>query len=417
MRIGLISSPVPGHINPMSTLGRELKKRGHEIFFFNIEDTRQKIVGEGHQFIQIGGSDALFPAGSWEKYWAPLSKRRGLSVVLKTIRLHTRLSKMMVHEIPSLAKNLRIDALLIDQLQFQGSAIATITNLPFISVACALHMDRDLSFQSPPPVSQRTYKQGFFNRILNRIEWLILEWAAAPLVKAGDRQCRSADETYSKLAQIFPMPQEADFPAEYLSQCINYVGSFIDFDRPQVEFPYHKLDGRPLVYASLGTLQNGALSIYEKISLACAEMDVQLVLGLGNWRIKNEALPFQVSTNVIVVDYAPQLELLKKASLVITHAGMNTAFEALSFGVPMVAIPITNDQPGVARRLERIGVAEVVPVGELTIDRLRKAVEKVLTDESYRLNSQRLAAIVKAGGGVMKAADIVERKFSEHYAK
>lgn len=54
--------------------------------------------------------------------------------------------------------------------------------------------------------------------------------------------------------------------------------------------------------------------------------------------------------NPIVVNYAPQLELLKIADLTITHAGVNTTLESLSNGVPLVAIPITNDQPGVAAR-------------------------------------------------------------------
>lgn len=48
---------------------------------------------------------------------------------------------------------------------------------------------------------------------------------------------------------------------------------------------------------------------------------------------------------------APQLELLKRASVCITHAGFNTVIESLANGVPQVAIPITHDQPGVAARI------------------------------------------------------------------
>jgi UDP:flavonoid glycosyltransferase YjiC (YdhE family) len=56
--------------------------------------------------------------------------------------------------------------------------------------------------------------------------------------------------------------------------------------------------------------------------------------------------------DAIIVDYAPQLQLLKKASLCITHAGINTTLESLSNGVPLVAIPIANDQPGIGARIE-----------------------------------------------------------------
>ncbi|MFZ0710133.1 MAG: glycosyltransferase, partial [Terrimicrobiaceae bacterium] len=61
----------------------------------------------------------------------------------------------------------------------------------------------------------------------------------------------------------------------------------------------------------------------------------------------------------IVVPFAPQLELLRRAALTITHAGLNTALESLNQGVPMVAIPIPNDQPEVASRLEWLGGAKV----------------------------------------------------------
>jgi zeaxanthin glucosyltransferase len=55
-----------------------------------------------------------------------------------------------------------------------------------------------------------------------------------------------------------------------------------------------------------------------------------------------------IPSNVIVVDQAPQIELLQRATLCITHAGLNTALESLAYGVPMVAIPIGYDQFGVA---------------------------------------------------------------------
>ena len=48
----------------------------------------------------------------------------------------------------------------------------------------------------------------------------------------------------------------------------------------------------------------------------------------------------------------PQLDLIKRASAVITHAGLNTVLESLSEGVPLVCIPLGNDQP-VSRRASK----------------------------------------------------------------
>ncbi|RQH11362.1 glycosyl transferase family 1, partial [Okeania hirsuta] len=77
--------------------------------------------------------------------------------------------------------------------------------------------------------------------------------------------------------------------------------------------------------------------------------DAQLVMSLGG-SATPESLP-NLPGNSLVVKYAPQLELLQKATLTITHAGMNTTLECLNNAVPMVAIPIAFDQPGVAARV------------------------------------------------------------------
>jgi MGT family glycosyltransferase len=116
--------------------------------------------------------------------------------------------------------------------------------------------------------------------------------------------------------------------------------------------------------------------------------------------------------NPLVVEYAPQLELLQKTSLTITHAGMNTTLECLNNGVPMVAIPVANDQPGVAARIAWAGAGEAVPLKKLNVSKLRVAVEKVLTESSYKQNALRLQEAIKRAGGVQRAADIIEQAVS-----
>ncbi len=113
--------------------------------------------------------------------------------------------------------------------------------------------------------------------------------------------------------------------------------------------------------------------------------------------------------NPLVVNYAPQTELLPLAALTITHAGMNTTQQSLYFGVPMVAIPLTHDQPAIAARLERTGAGIVIPPRQLTSVRLRAAVEAILPrDSKFREHAQRLKEASRRAGGVERAAAIVE---------
>jgi len=75
----------------------------------------------------------------------------------------------------------------------------------------------------------------------------------------------------------------------------------------------------------------------------------------------------------------------------------------------MVAIPIANDQPGVAARIAYTGAGEVVTLKQLTVPKLYSAIKKVLTEESYKNKAVELQKAIQRSGGVKKAADIIEK--------
>jgi zeaxanthin glucosyltransferase len=110
-----------------------------------------------------------------------------------------------------------------------------------------------------------------------------------------------------------------------------------------------------------------------------------------------------------VVSFAPQLGILKRAALVITHAGINTVLESLCEGVPLVAVPLGNDQPGVAARVKARGACVVVSVRRLNATRLRKAVMLVLQNPRYRAAAQELQRNLEQMDGPGRAADLIEQ--------
>jgi MGT family glycosyltransferase len=145
------------------------------------------------------------------------------------------------------------------------------------------------------------------------------------------------------------------------------------------------------------------------IAEACAGLHLQLVISLGGGQ--DPALLGNLPGNPVVVGYAPQLELIQRATLVITHGGLNTALESLAQGVPMVVLPVTYDQPGVGTRVERLGAGRSIPGGRLTVDRLRDAVRHVLGDPAYRKRAGQLRSSIEAADGLNRAADLIERAF------
>jgi UDP:flavonoid glycosyltransferase YjiC (YdhE family) len=115
----------------------------------------------------------------------------------------------------------------------------------------------------------------------------------------------------------------------------------------------------------------------------------------------------------LVVGNAPQLELLKRAQIVISHAGPNTVLETLMQGKPLLALPMTLDQPAVAARLAALGVAVVLPAKIRSAEQIRTALLKVHNDPSYWNAAQKLQSEMQSLRGLERAADIIEEALSK----
>jgi zeaxanthin glucosyltransferase len=413
---GIICPAATGHLNPMTTLGYELKQRGHYVTVLAIADAQPKVLAAGLEFQAIGQSD--FPPGSTKELYTELGNLSGFKALQYTIQWIANTAKNCLQDAPAIVKSNGIEALLVDQASSEGGTVAEYLQLPFISIASALMFNREPSI--PPFNTLSNYDISWRGILRNKLGYSVLDLAIQNITKTINAQRQQwnlplhthPNQRYSQLAQISQQPAEFEFPRRELPSCFHFTGSFNNpASRESIAFPYEQLTGQPLIYASLGTLQNQLLWIFEMIAQACADIDAQLVIALGGGI--NPAALSELPGNPIVVGYAPQLELLQRASLTITHAGLNTVLESLSNGVPMVAIPITNDQPGVAARIAWTGTGEVVPLKKVTVKKLQQAIKQVLTDNAYRKNALKLQAAMQQSGGTNKAADLIEQVLSK----
>jgi UDP:flavonoid glycosyltransferase YjiC (YdhE family) len=415
MHIGLTCPELSGHLNPLTTLGRELVRRGHRVTVVARPDGEAKAAAAGLGFAAIGATE--FPRGAIAAQAAALGGMTTRKALQYTIEMMRLAAEVTLRDLPAVCRELGIDGLLVDQVNPAAGTTAEIEGLPYVQVCNALALNRDPA--CPPAVLPWRYRPGMFGRLRNGLgNWFLFRVTApvrdtinAHRVRHGlaPRVGRS-EPAY--LAEIAQQPAFFDFPRAQPEPRLHFTGPWhAAGGTGDVPFPWERLDGRPLVYASLGTLQNRLVEMFTAIAAAIAPLDVQLVISLGAADQDAAAVAARCPPDTIVVPIAPQLALLDRATLAITHAGLNTALESLARGVPMVAIPITNDQPGVARRLEWLGVGEVVLPRHLTASRLRRSVERVLGDPGYRERARARAAEIASLDGVGRAADIVEEAF------
>jgi zeaxanthin glucosyltransferase len=410
MHFGIVSPPVPGHIHPFGSLGRELIARGHRVTLFNMVDVEDAARAEGLEFVAIGHSD--HPAGSLAVSLKQLGRLQGLPALRFTIGAVKKTTEMICRDAPDAIRASGIGMLLVDQTEPAGGTVAGHLGLPFVTICNALALNREWAV--PPPFTAWTQAGHWWERFRNKAGYALSDRVLSPVtgvIAAYRRRWklpahRSPEDSFSPLAQISQQPEAFDFPRSRLPKTFHYAGPLRNATGVNVPFPWERLDGRPIVYASLGTLQYSKEKLFQCFAEACSGLDVQLIIthcgGLDRNAIE------RLAGDPIVVNYAPQREILARAKLALTHAGLNTVLDALSYGVPVMAVPITFEQPAIAARVCWAGAGRSLPLRAVDAGSLRKSIRMILENSSYACNAQRIAASIRAAGGVARAADIVE---------
>jgi zeaxanthin glucosyltransferase len=417
MRIGFLSLPVPGHLNPMTALARKLQSRGHDVVFISLADVAPFVEAAGLPFVPC--SETAYPAGSLSKLVRRLSGLSGEEALHFTVNSMMKgYTASLFEALPDTLSKAGVDGLILDQYQPYVELIPMHLRMPFVQVSNALHVD--YTGRIPICFVDWPFETGVDALAKNmeaiRQTRMLLEPVTAEAQAYAKKVRLSVDwnnphSTLSPLAWITQCPKEFDFGCAPDFPQFHYAGPFHDGrGRMDFDFPWQQLTGKPIVYASMGTLQNGLTDIFRSITQAAIGLkELQFVLAVGG-QLDPKQLG-DVSANVLVVNHAPQIEILKRSSLCITHAGLNTVLESLSSGVPILALPITNDQPGVAARIAKKEVGVVISPDQATTENFVTAIKRVLGDSTFGDNVRRVQKAIRSADGLSIAADILERAF------
>ena len=409
-RIAFLPHAATGHLNSAIALAWRLRERGHGVVFLQVEDLRQTIEECGFAFLPIGREQ--YPPGEIARLHDIQSALTGLKGFRFTLEKLRRQTAMQLTEVPRALAGEPVEMLVADQVLLGAASIAEQLNLPLATICSALPANAGpdippfTTFWAPSgTITQRT-KNRLAHRVFRYLVNGVIETAAQHNRMHKLRPIRSMADTWSRDLQIAQTPAAFDFPRRHLPVHFHYTGPFLEAAaRPRTPFASGLLNGKPLVYASLGTLQNRHAQLFGAIAAACEQLEVQLVITQGGRTLPGmDKLP----GNPVVLNFAPQLDILKHAALTVTHAGLNTTLESLACGVPLVAIPITNDQPGVAARIQWHGLGAMVPLQRATAENLKPAIANVLADTSYRNRARAFQATMARMNALDVSAGLIE---------
>jgi zeaxanthin glucosyltransferase len=406
MKVGFICPSASGHLNPMTALARQLQARNHDVVFL----------------YSSGAAGLPFAAGpdkdNIHETVAEVSKLQGEEALKLGLSWLMTQTETILRSLPSMVQANGVDALVIDTVQFYAELGAMQLGMPYVHVSAAMHLD----YTGNTPLSHYDWPHQTTPAALARNREGVAKFAK--LVKSVNAGVRTYAErigltvdwddlgsTLSPLASITQVPRAFDFESSNWPSQFRHTGPFHDGkDREKVDFPWERLSGEPLIYASMGTVMNGRLDIFRTIVAALAKhKDLQVVLSVGD-----QVDPMQIGpvpNNAIIVKRAPQLELLKQTEVCITHAGLNTTLESLAQGVPQVAIPVALDQPGVAARIADKKTGVVTSLDKLTAGHLATLLAEVLDNSTYRDNARKLQKAIVKANGLSVAADLIEESF------
>jgi MGT family glycosyltransferase len=400
----------------MTALARAMKARGHDVICVALPDAKPVVTAAKLPFVPYAQGE--FPAEAKRASLLRYSHLQGGDALACSLELARSGISAAFRHLPRTLREIRAGAVVLDQVQFGLGLIPTQLGIPYAHVSCAMHID--FSGTTPLPIFDWTHANTDEAIQRNRESAAQHQRILQPLRSTAGAYAASAGirvdwtdpwATQSRLAWLSQTPREFDFPSSHWPGCFHHTGPWYDARaRATVDFPWHRLADRPLVYASMGTLLNGAARQFGAIlEAARAHPGLQLVLSIGaNLDLKE--LP-HLPENAVVVRFAPQPELLKRAALCVTHAGLNTVLEALSNGVPLLAIPVGTDQPGVAARIRYTRTGISIPFESVTPARIVNAWQELIEDKAYYQSAAAMQNAIRQADGLQHAAGLLEQAF------
>jgi zeaxanthin glucosyltransferase len=415
----VVAPALYSHFNTLMVLARELVTRGHRVTFIHRPDAAAYVKDARVGFHAIGAT--THPAGSLPAMLARVANP-GSPLGLRRVILDMAAStEMLCRELPAALKALQVDCVLADQMEAAGGMVAESIGMPFISIACALPVNREPGI--PLPVMPFVYENS--ERAFKIVEGStrVYDWMMGPHHRAIAAEAQRLGlaprsmlhECLSPLAQIAQIVPGFDFPRRELPAHFHHVGPLHAANvapalSPDELAPFlpPASGTRPFIYASLGTLVSDRYPLFKRIAKACKQLDADLLIahcgGLNDAQVRSlEAIG---STRVHA--YVPQLAVLARADAIVSHAGANTIMEAVAARTPILALPIAFDHPGGAARVEYSGVGlRASPRMSSVADLVRK-LRRLLAEPDFVARMAPLSDAIRVAGGAPRAADIIE---------
>ncbi|RKH36362.1 hypothetical protein D7Y13_34940 [Corallococcus praedator] len=429
-RIAFFPLAQVGHIHATFHLARRLRARGHDVHYLSLSDAEEPVRAQGWPFTPV--SEALFPRGFRDASEstlgsdAPREKKQQVAQEMQR-RLQAYASELLFGPaFEAHLRELRPDLLLVDSTYPLPALAARRLGLGTALFSTTLPLRADAGV--PPLTSTAPPPTGAWSRFKVRAAWTLQAQAGRagygrflreqvqvltqrhPEVGAlCDFRTHLQHGPHVDLPTLIACAEAFDFPRASTKN-LHYIGPGVDLERAGASLPPEvEQDPRPLLYCSLGSLGHRAAAhrpfFQAVLDMVARRQDWRLLMAVG---ANLAAADFRIPANATVVPFAPQLAALRKASVMVTHGGLNSVKECLCLGVPMLVFPTGLDQPGNAARVVHHGLGRQGDIRRATPDTLSALLDAVVGDPGVRTRVDAMRKAFLALDGSDRGVEAVE---------
>ena len=410
-RVVFLSLPFYGHTNPAVGLVRELVKRGEEVIYYSTSEFKSRIEAEGAVFKSYRSLEAVYSHNGVDSMDKIINSIRNVNDINSlAIELHrdVKASKGVIDDIYIEVEKIKPDYIIHDSGAMWGKIIARKLNLSSIAYITTLAYCDKIFDKAPEFAVKNILKldDSYLNNVDNTKKMVsTLSKSVGKLY--GMENIEFLDRFFSieNLNIVFTSEMFQPY-SECFDSSYKFVGPSI-YDRgDKTGFPFERLDSKPLIYIAMGShlgFSERCMDLYKKCFEAFGNENVQVVLAKG--KNIDKGLLDEVPDNFIIESFVPQIEILERTQLFITHGGMNSVSEGLYHGIPLIVFPQVTDQFMNATRVEELGAGVYIKESNITTEFLKSVAEKLLFEEGYRNRSREIASSFKESGGCSRAAE------------
>ncbi|HLL04058.1 MAG TPA: glycosyltransferase [Myxococcaceae bacterium] len=392
-RVLITTSPEKGHLNPMIGVAQWLRRMGHTVGWLCLPEPAPGLQQLGVEVLELPHSAA--PS-------APAPIETGGEALARLVRDEVALGRwirgLLLDAVPAqiepvreVVRRFKPDVMALDGMQYAAVLAAHLEQLPWAGVSSALTLlEPELDIA-----------------LLRNVRALATDRQALFQANGFPARFRTCECLSPRLNTIFAT-QDFVGPTARIPPNTHLVGPSLAPEPrgDEVGFPWERLGGKPVVYLSFGSQISWQPELFRLIAEAAAPLGVTLVLSAGE--LAGTEFTRSLPGDVVAVPYAPQRQLLPRVSAFISHGGANSVMEALTEGVPLLLLPVCNDQPVQAHFLTQSGAGPALDPLSLTVDACHAALVRLLEPGTpLRAKVAALSASYRARDGAKEAAALI----------